>query len=89
LHLVGSSVLLYLIDDARSNTNQNIVVENGCNILQINPVRQGMNTKRYDAVIAITWKLNAIGSKYHIRLFSGENDQLFEKLGFSQYPFSY
>jgi len=25
LHLVGSSILLYLIDDARSNKNQNVL----------------------------------------------------------------
>jgi len=27
LHLVGSSVLLYLIDDARSNTNQGYPIQ--------------------------------------------------------------
>jgi len=34
LHLVGSSILLYLIDDARSNKNQGIV--DGCCSVSMN-----------------------------------------------------
>jgi hypothetical protein len=75
---------------AVSPYNQNIVVENGCNILQINPVREGMNPKRNDAVIRSS---NYINNTVQLvpnivpGFFSGETDQLFEKLGFSPYPF--
>jgi len=38
LHLVGSSVLLYLIDDARSNTNQKYFLINTAVVAAIRDV---------------------------------------------------
>ena len=71
------------ISDARKHKRkiQNITVETGYNILQINPVREGMNTKRNGPVTVITENVSAIGFNYHSGLFPGETDQLIGRLG--------